>query len=120
MANMKISELTSTTNVNETDVFPIVQENTTKKITSKNLINGMIQTKVDTATTDNGGTFSSYISKDYDIVSVVAFRTDDGGQTRAEVYSKASMNNHKIKVFDLDGNVLSNTAITYRIRYIVN
>ena len=41
MSDKKISELTSTTSLNDADVFPLVQENETKKINVYNLYNAI-------------------------------------------------------------------------------
>lgn len=81
---------------------------------------GVISTKTGTATTNSGGSFSSGISRDYDIISVVVMKTAGGNWTKADVYVRNDQANQVIYVRDVSNNAVANTEVKYRIKYIEN
>lgn len=81
---------------------------------------GVISTKTGTATTNAGGMFNTYISRNHDILSVTVMKTAGTNYTRAEVYARNDQANQVVYVYDVSGNAVTNTEVEYRIKYIEN
>lgn len=79
-----------------------------------------IRTKIGVATTNAGGQFNTYISRNYDILSATVMKTAGTNFTRAEVYARNDQANQVAYVYDVSGNAVANTEVEYRIKYIEN
>ena len=79
-----------------------------------------VRTKTGTATTNAGGMFNTYISRNYDILSATVMKTAGTNYTRAEVYARNDQANQVVYVYDVSGNAVTNTEVEYRITYIAN
>lgn len=81
---------------------------------------GVLSVVTGTATTNEGGSFSSGISRNHDIVSAVVMKASGGNWTKADVYVRNDQANQVIYVRDVSNNAVANTEVEYRIKYIEN